>query len=176
MTRSPRLTGLLFAAAGFACAQSAGKGNASAEGAVQLHQEAGPFVITVFTSPSPLSVGPADISLLLQNRDRLDPVLDANVHVVLRDDASNIEIQAHPTRAPGRDKLLYAAPVMFVSPGRWRMAVIIERNGKTAETEGILDVARAPAKVSYAGYIAFPPVTIVLFAIRGRLIRRRSRR
>ena len=34
-------------------------------GAVQFRTNAGPYVITVFTSPSPLSAGPADISVLL---------------------------------------------------------------------------------------------------------------
>ena len=35
-------------------------------GTVQLRKEAGALLITVFTSPSPLSAGPADVSLLLQ--------------------------------------------------------------------------------------------------------------
>jgi hypothetical protein len=145
-------------------------------GTVQLRKETGGLVITVFTSPSPLSVGPVDISLLLQNQDGLDPVLDANVHLILHDEASHIEFHALPTRAQARNKLLYATPVMFVSPGKWKMGVLIERHGKEIGTDGYLDVAPPHAKVSYAGYIAFPPVMIVLFVIRERLIRRRARR
>ena len=145
-------------------------------GTVQMRQEAGGLVITVFTSPSPLSVGPADISVLLQNRDGLDPVLDANVHLILSDDASGIEFHALPTRAQARNQLLYAAPVMFARPGKWKIGVLVERHGKEIAAEGILDVSTARAKVSYAGYIAFPPVVIVLFVIRERLIRRRTRR
>ena len=38
-------------------------------GTVQLRKEAGALVITVFTSPAPLSAGPVDISLLLQNAE-----------------------------------------------------------------------------------------------------------
>jgi hypothetical protein len=145
-------------------------------GTVQLRQEAADLVITVFTSPAPLCVGPVDLSLLLQNRSGLEPVLDANVRVVLREDASGIEFQARLTRAQARNKLLYAAPVMFARAGKWKMAVTIERNGKQAEAGGILDVAPAPGKLSYAGYIAFPPIMIALFVIRERLIRARSRR
>jgi len=145
-------------------------------GTVQLHKEAGGFVITVFSSPSPLSVGLADISVLLQNRDGLEPILDANVHLILHDESSSIEFHALPTRAQARNKLLYAAPVMFVSPGRWKMGILIERHGKETGAEGIVDVVPARAQVSYAGYIAFPPVMIVLFVIRERLIRRRARR
>jgi predicted anti-sigma-YlaC factor YlaD len=53
-------------------------------GAVQFRQEAGGFAITVFTSPAPLSAGAVDISLLLQNRNGLEPVLDASVSLLLR--------------------------------------------------------------------------------------------
>src|SRR5580704_8487001 len=77
-------------------------------GTVQLRQEAGDLVITVFTSPGPLSVGPVDISLLLQNRDGLEPVLDAKVSLILRTDDSGIELQARPTREQATNKLLYA--------------------------------------------------------------------
>jgi hypothetical protein len=145
-------------------------------GTVQLRKEAGDLVITVFTSPSPLSVGPVDISLLLQNRDGLEPVLDANVFVFLRENASGAEFQAHPTREQATNKLLYAAPVMFSKAGRWEIAITVERNGQETGVGGILDVAPTRNKaVSYAGYIAFPPIVIVLFVVRERLIRRRSK-
>jgi hypothetical protein len=151
-------------------------------GAVQLRREAGDLVITVFTSPSPLSVGPVDISLLLQNRDSLEPVLDAKIALLLHRDAmttggSGIEFEAGPTREQARNKLLYAAPVMFSQPGKWQIAVSVLRNGKKTDAVGIFEVMPAPAKaVAYAGYIAFPPVMIGLFMLRERLIRRRSRR
>src|SRR2546425_1814223 len=80
-------------------------------GTVQLRKEAGPLVITVFSSPAPLSAGPVDISLLLQNRTGLEPVLDATVSLVLRADTSGTEIRARPTREQAQNKLLYAAPV-----------------------------------------------------------------
>jgi hypothetical protein len=86
-------------------------------GTVQLRQDAGPFVITVFTSPAPLSAGPVDISLLLQNRNGLEPVLDANVSLLLRANASGSEIRARPTREQAQNKLLYAAPVTFAESG-----------------------------------------------------------
>ena len=144
-------------------------------GTVLLRQEAGDLVITVFASPSPLSVGPIDISLLLQNRNGLDPVLDANVSLLLHQDASSIEV--HPTREQARNKLLYAAPVTFSEPGKWQIAVTVLRNGEKTSAAGILEVAPAPSKsASYAAYIAFPPVMIVLFMVRERLIRRRSKR
>jgi hypothetical protein len=144
-------------------------------GTVQFRKEAGDLVITLFTAPAPLSVGPVDISLLLQNRNELDPVLDADVFLTLREDVSGIEFEARPTRAKSTNKLLYAVPVMFAKPGKWRIAVRVTKHGTTNDAEGILIVAPAPDRPTrYAGYLAFPPLMILLFAVREGLIRRRK--
>ena len=145
-------------------------------GTVQLRKEAGALLITVFTSPSPLSAGPADFSLLLQTRNGLEPVLDADVSMRLRTDASDTEIQARPTRQQAQNKLLYAAPVTLSESGKWRLALTIFRNGERTDATGTIDVAPAPEKaLSYWSYIAFPPVMIALFVVRERLISRKAR-
>jgi hypothetical protein len=145
-------------------------------GTVQLRKETGEFVITVFTSPAPLSAGPVDVSLLIQSRQGLEPVLDAMVGLVFRSDESGMELRERPTREQALNKLLYAAPVTFPYPGKWRLAVTVERNGAETGAVGTVDVAPAPASAaSYSGFIAFPPVMIALFVVRERLIRRKSR-
>jgi hypothetical protein len=151
--------------------------NALADGgAVQLRKEVGPFVITVFTAPAPLSAGPVDISLLLQNRNGLEPVLDASVSLILRSEASGAEIEARPTRERAQNKLLYAAPVTLAESGKWQLDVIILRNGVRTEATGIIDAAPAfEMASSYWSYIAFPPLMIVLFVVRERLIRRKAK-
>jgi hypothetical protein len=146
-------------------------------GAVQMRQEAGDLEITVFTSPTPLSVGPADISLLLQKRNGLDPVLDADVSLLLVHPGSNTELHVRPTREQARNKLLYAAPVMLPKPGRWGISVTVARNGKAVVAAGSLEVGPPPSgALSLAGFLAFPPIMILLFAVRERLLRRRSLR
>jgi len=141
---------------------------------VQLRREAGDLAITVFTSPAPLSVGRADISLLIQTRNGLEPVLDADVRLMLHGESSNVDFEVRPTRTQAQNKLLYAAPVIFARPGKWHLKVAVVRNGEKASVAGTFEVAPAPARATaYAGYIAFPPVMIVLFIIRERLIRRR---
>jgi hypothetical protein len=143
-------------------------------GTVQLRKEAGALVITVFSSPAPLSAGLVDISLLLQNRDGLEPVLDASVSLLLRLDGSNAEIHARPTREQAQNKLLYAVPVTLAESGRWQLAITILRNGERTEATGAIDVASAPEMAaSYWSYIAFPPLVIVVFAVREWLLRRR---
>src|SRR5690348_8298122 len=53
-------------------------------GVVQLEKAAGPFVVTVFTTPSPLRAGPIDISLMIQSRENQQPLLDCQALVQLR--------------------------------------------------------------------------------------------
>jgi hypothetical protein len=145
-------------------------------GTVQLRHDAGAFVITVFTSPAPLSAGPADISLLLQNRNGLEPVLDANVSLLLRGNAPGSRIRVRPTREQAQNKLLYAAPVTFAESGKWQLDITILRNGERTGATGTIDVAPAPEKAaSYWSYIALPPLMIVGFVVRERLIRRRKK-
>ncbi len=144
-------------------------------GMVRLHREAGDLAITVFTSPTPLAAGPVDISVLLQNRNGLQPVLDAEVFLFLRESSTGTELQCHPTRQNAQNKLLYASPLVFSGPGKWELTVTVERNGQLIGVGGLLDVAPAPGKkASYGAYIAFPPAIIALFAVRERLIRRKS--
>jgi len=143
-------------------------------GAVQFRQEAGGFAITVFTSPAPLSAGAVDISLLLQNRNGLEPVLDASVSLLLRAQDSGAEIHARATREQARNKLLYAAPVTLPESGRWNLTITIMRNGERTEAMGTMDVAPTSQMVaSYWGYIAFPPLVIAAFFAHVWLLRRR---
>src|SRR5580693_3305151 len=48
-------------------------------GAIQFQGDAGSFHVTVFTLPPILSAGSVDITVLLQDRSKLNPLLDARV-------------------------------------------------------------------------------------------------
>src|SRR5882724_4523088 len=112
-------------------------------GAVQLRQKTGGFLVTVFTSPTPLAAGPVDVSVLIQTRDELEPVLDANVTLLLREEDSGIELHERLTREQARNKLLYAAMVYFSRSGKWHMVVKVARDGAYTLAAGDLDVAPA---------------------------------
>jgi hypothetical protein len=143
-------------------------------GTVQMRKEAGALLITVFTSPTPLSAGPADISVLVQNRDGLAPVLDARVSVLLRREGSSTEIRAHATREQAQNKLLYAALVTVPESGKWQLSVTTLHNAFRTEIGGEIRVTQGHELAgSYWGYLAFPPVMIAVFVIREWLIRRR---
>jgi hypothetical protein len=124
----------------------------------------------------PLSAGPGVISLLVQNRNGLEPVLDADVSLLLRSEASKTEIRAQPTREQAQSKL-YNAPVTLAESGKWQLAVTILRNGEQTDATGTIDVPPTLAMVaSYWGYIAFPPLMIMAFVGHELLLRHRPSR
>ena len=146
-------------------------------GAVQLRDEGEGLVVTLFAAPDPLSTGPVDLSVLLQKRDSLEPVLDAAVSVAMHAVASGSELRAQATRERAQNKLLYAAPVTLGESGKWRIQVTVLRLGVRREITGIVDVSPNRQKLtSYWSYLAFPPLTVLFFAVREQLLLRRSRR
>jgi hypothetical protein len=163
---------LVLAALVVACASAVADG-----GAVQFRRTVGSLVITVFAAPEPLSTGPADFSVLLQSRDTLEPVLDAGVSLVFTRPDSATKIQVQATRAQAQNRLLYATPVTFTKSGKWELAIRVMRDGTGSDATGSIELAPSHELAgSYWSYIAFPPVIIVLFALREGLVRRKAKR
>ena len=132
-------------------------------GPIQSRQEAGPFVVTVFAAP-------AELSVLVQNRETLEPDLEATVSIHLQHGDSGVTVQA--TREQAHNKLLRAAAVNLGEPGEWRYTVTVSRGGAKAAVTGTMNVAAAAPKLaSYWTYLAFPPLCIALFALHQRLRR-----
>jgi hypothetical protein len=136
-------------------------------GAVQLQQADGAFVITVFTAPTPLRAGVADISVLVQTRDGSEAVLDADVRLELRSSTNDgATVRAAATREQATNKLLYAATVNVPSTGSWQLHVAVRRGDDRAEVTCQLAVAAPlPRLLAHWPYLAFPPATVLIFAL-----------
>jgi hypothetical protein len=135
-------------------------------GAVQLQRQSGTFLITVFASPVPARVGPVDISVLVQERVSLRPVLDATVSVQIDD-------QVIPaTHAQAQNKLLYATTITANRQGplNYRVSVL---NNLLAGT--LIVDAPAPKLQAYWSYLALPPFAIGLFTLHQLLQRQKGR-
>jgi len=140
-------------------------------GAVVLHRDAGPFVITVFASPAPLRAGPADLSVMIQRRDSLDPVLDAAVSLTVERNGAGLTLAA--TRDQAQNKLLYAATVNLTEPGLRKYSVNVHHGAEDSELSGTLSVEPPQPKIdAYWGYFALPPLCIAIFVIHQLLARR----
>lgn len=88
----------------------------------------GPWLVTVYSSPTPLRTGEVDISTLVQ--DSTDTILDVPITVLaeaLDTVAAPIELRA--TRAQATNKLFKAAKFDVAVPGRWRFRVRVGAPG-----------------------------------------------
>jgi hypothetical protein len=150
---------------------------ASADGGtVRLVEPAGPFVVTVFSAPEPLRVGPVDVSVLVQDRTGGEPVLDARVSVeaIPPVGGETTPIRLEATRAQATNKLLYATAFAPDRAGTWALRVVVRRGGDGADVHGALPVERAASGLHDVWpYLALPPVLVALYALRARLLRRR---
>lgn len=136
-------------------------------GAVLLHQEAGPWIVTVFLSPAPPRAGSLDLSVLLQRTGSTDPVLDAPVQLRLTHGDS--AILAPATHARAQNKMLYAATVPLDEPGDWRYSVTIGSQPSVTVSGSMAVAPREPKLEAYSGYLAFPFVCLAVFALHQRL-------
>jgi hypothetical protein len=142
-------------------------------GRMRLRQTAGPFVLTVFTAPEPLAVGPADVSVLVQDAATGNVVLDADVEIRVRpmDGVRTVRY----TAATGRNRLLRQATVDLPFSGRWHLEVAVRRGSQEAIISGLLPVSTATSRWRAAWpLLAAPPVLVALF-LAGASRRRRAR-
>jgi hypothetical protein len=144
-------------------------------GVVRLSQHAGPYAVTVFTSPTPLRPGPIDVSVLVQDGHSGDVVTDAAVTVTLRaGDEPSRQVRGAATRAQATNKLLYAALLDLPAAGSWQVEVGIDRRDTPAAVSFAVDAAPAlPPWRAYWPYFALPALAIALYALHQWLVLRR---
>ncbi len=96
-------------------------------GTVQFQKHAGPFIVTLFSTPVPLRVGAADLSVMLQKAEDRSAVLDAGVAVQLTK-SGEPQIRAAATQSTG-DKQIVVCGARSLSVGR-HVACRCEDQGK----------------------------------------------
>jgi hypothetical protein len=94
-------------------------------GEVQLARHpAGPYELTVSTSPSPVRTGIVDVSVLVERAGAGEVVYDARVLVTAEPvDQPGPAGRFEATRERATNKLFYAADVSLPTEGRWRIGV-----------------------------------------------------
>jgi hypothetical protein len=153
-------------------------------GAIQFQGDAGPFHVTVFTLPPILSAGPVDVTVLVQDRSKLSPLLDANVTLDLTargDRAVGKDAWSPPScsfnKSPtltgipaklnhGENRLLYGALVQIPNSGSWQLRINIQRDNE-AESVGALLEVNPPASppLAYWHLFILPPLGVLGFLL-----------
>jgi len=146
---------------------------ARADGGVVIFQRtSAPFTITLFSTEMPLTLGPADLSVLVEQADGHSPILDARVFIELEHEAGTI-IRAEATRSQARNKLLYCSLLNLPLAGHWKIRLLIRRGYSSAEVLSDLVVAAPqPVLLSHWELIAVPPIIIIIFILNQGLRRR----
>ena len=149
-------------------------------GTVVLQKRSGPFIITLFSDPTPVRVGRADLSVMCQKAEDNSPVLDAKVLLRLRRPSTGndiVEFTLPAKHESASNKLLYAAALDLPSPGNWKINIDVERNGTLASVGGSLTVLeKQGALLTYWPFFVIVPLVALLFAINRRLRRGRELR
>jgi hypothetical protein len=161
-------------------------------GAIRFQGDAGSFHITVFTLPQVLSAGPVDITVLIQDRSKLDPLLDARVTLgLIAQSGSNpkrdlwlppacalnsrLPLAEVPARLNhGENRLLYGAVVQIPYSGIWKLKINVERGSESAAIWTLLTINPPPSPpLAYWQLFILPPLGVIGFFL-NRTARRRE--
>ena len=144
-------------------------------GVIQMAKIADPFVITVYSTSAPIRAGQVDFSVLIQNQENSEPVLNAHVLIQLYKE-KGVTISAQATSAVAQNKLLYAATMKIPEAGQWEMEVIVQQGEKTVSVAETVDVAPSRSLLqSHWQNLALPPLVIFLFVLNQWLKRRHQK-
>ncbi len=157
------LTAWLVLGAGASCALADG-------GALRLSERRDGHHVAIFTTPTPLRVGCADISTLLQDADSGRPLPDVAIVVT----AYPIQhpqrlIRTIATTEAATNKLFRAARLELSTPGRWHVEVEVDVSGSTPGQPFAfeVDVADAlPPWLQMSPWFGWPLLVIGLFVFR----------
>jgi hypothetical protein len=160
-------------------------------GAIQFQDDTGPFHVTVFTLPPILSAGPVDVTVLVQDRSKLSPLLDASVtlDLIAQGDgapgkdawwppACSLDKSAPLTGIPaklnhGENRLLYGALLQIPNSGAWQLRINIQRDNER-ESIGTLLKVNPPASppLAYWHLLILPPLGVLGFVLNQKARRR----
>ena len=124
-------------------------------------------MVTVFTAPTPLCVGPIDLSVLVQDSSTGRPLTNLPIAVQARwAPRAEVEILAEATSEAATNKLLRAARLELSEPGMWHLEVSVRSVDRSQPIKFDIEVVRPPPPwLQMMPWIAWPILPIGLFAI-----------
>jgi hypothetical protein len=149
----------------FICACNVGRADG---GRLRFSKPAGPFIVTLFTTPEPLTPGTADFSVMVQ--DRVGGQVISNADVELRWVSPDGRIlSASAKRGAAVNQLLEAAEVNLPTAGVWRVAIEIRDGDRAATCDAEITVERGSRKTTLIWiFTLLPALAIALFVLHQR--------
>jgi hypothetical protein len=146
-------------------------------GAVRLSEKRGDYLITVFTSPTPLRAGPVDISVFVQDAGTGESVTTGQVMVRATPRGRPDEaIQRPATTEAATNKLYRGAVVDLPEPGWWDVDITIDGLREPVQVRAELEAGpQLPHWRSLWLWISWPAAVVVLYGVHRWLVRRTGR-
>lgn len=136
-------------------------------GRVRLHEQAGPFIVTLFTTPDPLRPGEADFSVAVERSGQEGLDQDADVTFTLTPaEGQGRPIVLHASHAQATSRFLQAANFTLPHSGVWNIAIHLREGTDQGSCHGQIDVL-APNLITdeVAWEIAAVPIVVLLFLL-----------
>ena len=116
-------------------------------GRLRFRRPAGPFIVTLFTTPDPLTRGRADFSVAIERAGMPGLVEDAHVEIILTPaEGHGRQIALYASHAQATSKWLQAANFSLPARGLWRVTVLVRRGQETGQCSGEVRVRSAGAR------------------------------
>jgi len=136
-------------------------------GRLQFRQQAGGFVITLFTTPDPLTVGRVDFSVAVERPATPGIIQDADVTLILTPaGGKGDDLVLHASHEAATSRFLQAANFTLPRSGIWQVKVIVQQGTQMGRCAGQIEVL--PSRIATnetAWEIAVVPILVLLFAL-----------
>jgi len=116
---------------------------------VRLQAVSGPFQVSVFGEPGSLAAGPADLAVLVQDRNSGEVILDADVDLAVQS-AGGAPTVVRATHAQSTNKLLEAATIDLPAAGAADLRVSVRRGNDEGTLATTFDIAPPAAESSFS--------------------------
>ncbi len=133
-------------------------------GRLRFSRPTGPFLVTLFTMPEPLTPGPSDFSVMIQDAKTGDILSDAAVTLQLTS-SEGATINAVASHGIATNRLLQAAQFDIPSSGNWHIHLHVEQGTRTSSLDADIPVQPGSRKAVLAWIFALLPVLAVLLFI-----------
>ncbi|MDE3199570.1 MAG: hypothetical protein KGN79_01515 [Acidobacteriota bacterium] len=135
-------------------------------GRLRFRQQAGDFIVTLFTTPDPLTVGQADFSVAVEQANGGGVVQDADVSIMLTPaSGGDAMLMLHATHGAATSRFLQAANFSMPNSGIWNVKVVVQRGTQTGECVTQVKVLPfSPLTDRIFWQIAVIPLFVLLFA------------
>jgi hypothetical protein len=136
-------------------------------GTLQVRRQAGPWLVTVFTSPALPRAGIIDFTVLLQDPASLEPVLDAEVEIRASDERGTT-VSRGARHDAAQNRLFYGA-LLTLHEGEWGYEIAVKdgsaqpKNQATARGSLQVFAPSEPRLASHWHELALAPLLLLLF-------------